>query len=100
MPSCEGREENDVEERDAGGVERVGGPCITTRALHLTQHEAHDAGNDPDRELDLRRQPAVLHGVADEESAGEEERERSDNREELHANERFPIERSPGTRWL
>ena len=92
MPSRERGEEYDVQQRDTGRIEGIGRPCITTRRFQFAEDEADRAGNDANSELDRRRQPAVLHRIADEEAAGEEERDGRDNREKLHADECFPIE--------
>src|SRR5437764_912803 len=51
MPPREGGEEDDVQQRDAGRVERVRGPCITTGPLQLTEDQTEDAGEDADREV-------------------------------------------------
>ena len=85
MPPREGGEEDDVQQRDAGRVERVRGPCITTGPLQLAEDQTDDAREDADRELERWRQPTVLHRVADKEATGQKERERRDDREELHA---------------
>ena len=48
---------------------------------------------DADRDANRRLQPAVVDRVPEEEHRGEHERDAGDRREQLHADELFPVER-------
>src|SRR5207237_1298702 len=94
VPERMRREEGRVEDGDAGAVERVRGELVAARHAHLAGGDERGPRGQADARPQPRLDPAVLHGVAEEEDRREDERHAANPREELDADERLPVEGS------
>src|SRR5262249_36756914 len=69
VPERVGGEERREQDRDRGGVERVGRHPILARRAQVADEQKSDTGQHPDRDANRRRQPAVIDRVAEEEDS-------------------------------
>ncbi len=90
-------EERREQDRDRRGVHRVRGDHILARGLAIAHDQQRDRDDDADDHAHRRLQPSLIERVAQEEHRGEHERDAGDRREQAHADELFPVERS--RRW-
>ena len=90
------------EDRDRRRVERVGRHRVLARRFELADDEQCRRDDDADGDADRWSEPSLLDRVAQEEDRGEHERDARDRREQLHADEGFPVdrERRDARRWL
>ena len=86
-------EERGEQDRDRRRVERVRGDGVLARGFQLADDQQRDRDDDADGHANRRRQPAAIHRIAEEEHGGEHERDAGDRREQLHADDVFPVER-------
>ena len=93
IPQRVGGEECREQNRDRGGIERVGGVRILPRGFELAGDEQPDRDGQTDQHPHLRLQPALLHRVAQEQQRRQHQRDAGNRREQLHADQALPVER-------
>ena len=93
VPQRMRRKECREENRDAGGIERVGGGGITARNFQLARREQCQRHQHADDHAHRRFEPSALHRVAEKENRGDDERDAGNRRKQLDADQALPVER-------
>src|SRR5207244_2147027 len=88
--------ERRVEDGHARAVQRVRRELVVARHAQLAEADERRAGDEADRRANGRLQPAVLDRVAEKEERRENQRDAGNPGEELHPDQRLPVERRLG----